>query len=390
VNARALALHSPRALREALIARGWDDVKADAAAAGTTPAAVELTGIDLPALMALVRHSRELGIDLVTGEDWALLAGSASRLGALARPWTVPPELAEVAEAVGSVLTPTPPTHWLTAAGPLPLDRPVIMGILNVTPDSFSDGGRYVALDQALAQADLLVAEGAAVLDVGGESTRPGNEPVPEDEELRRVVPVLTALVKRHPAVPLSIDTVKSLVARAALEAGAAIVNDVSAFRLDPGMAAVAASGAAGVVLMHSRGTVGTMARLDHAEYPAGVVQGVLDELRGAVEAAVSAGIGPDRIAVDPGFGFAKTAEQNLALTDGLAALGSLGRPILVGPSRKRFLGSVTGRDARERDVATAAACVVAYERGARLFRVHDVASTRDALAVAHAVRDGH
>jgi dihydropteroate synthase len=390
VNARALALHSPRALREALIARGWDDVKADAAAAGTTPAAVELTGLDLPALTALVRHSRNLGIDLVTGDDWALLAGSMSRLGALARPWTVPPELAAIAEAVGTILTPTPATHWLTAAGPIPLDRPVIMGILNVTPDSFSDGGRYNSLDEALAQADHLVAEGAAVVDVGGESTRPGTEPVPEAEELGRVVPVIAALVKRHPSIPVSIDTVKSSVARAALEAGAAIVNDVSSFRLDSEMAPVAASGAAGVILMHSRGSVSTMARLDHAEYPAGVVQGVLDELRSAVDAAVSAGIAPDCIAVDPGFGFAKTAEQNLTLTDGLAALGSLGRPILVGPSRKRFLGSVTGRDALDRDIATAAACVIAYERGARLFRVHDVAPTRDALAVAHAVRDGH
>jgi hypothetical protein len=282
VNAKALALHSPRAVREALIARGWDDVKADAAASGSTPAAVELTGIDLPVLMALVQHSRRLGIDLVTGDDWALLAGSMSRLGALARPWTVPPELAAVAEAVGTVLLPAPPTHWLTATGPLPLDRPVIMGILNVTPDSFSDGGRYTALDQSLAQADHLVAEGAGIVDVGGESTRPGNEPVPEAEELRRVVPVITALVKRHPSIPLSIDTVKSSVARAALEAGAAIVNDVSAFRLDPDMAAVTASGAAGVVLMHSRGSVSTMARLDHAEYPAGVVQGVLGELRAA------------------------------------------------------------------------------------------------------------
>jgi len=340
--------------------------------------------------MALVQHSRHLGIDLVTGEDWALLAGSLSRLGALARPWTVPPELAAVAEAVGAVLAPPPPPHWLTATGLLPLDRPVIMGILNVTPDSFSDGGRYTGLDQAMAQADHLVAEGAAIVDVGGESTRPGNEPVPADEELRRVAPVITALAKRHPSIPLSIDTVKSPVARAALEAGAAIVNDVSAFRIDPEMAAVAAAAAAGVVLMHSRGSVSTMARLDHAEYPAGVVQGVLGELRGSVDAAVSGGIRPDCIAVDPGFGFAKTAEQNLALTDGLAALGSLGRPILVGPSRKRFLGSVTGREAHERDVATAAACVMAYERGARLFRVHDVASTRDALAVAHAVRDGH
>lgn len=390
MKARALALHSPRAVREALIACGWDGVKADAAAAGSTPAAVELTGLDLPVLLALVRYSQELGIDLVTGDGWALLAGSMARLGALARSWTVPPELAAIAEAVGSVLPPTPPTHWMTAAGSIPLDRPVIIGILNVTPDSFSDGGRFVVLDDALAQADHLVAEGAAVLDVGGESTRPGNEPVPEAEEIRRVLPVIEALAKRHSSIPLSIDTVKTPVARAALAAGVAIVNDVSAFRLDPAMATVAAAGSAGVILMHSRGSVSTMARLDHAEYPSGVVREVIGELRIAVDAALTSGITADRIAVDPGFGFAKTAEQNLELADGLASLGVLGHPVLVGPSRKRFLGSVTGREAVDRDVATAAACVVAYERGVRLFRVHNVATTRDALAVAHAVRGGH
>ncbi|MDH5283756.1 MAG: dihydropteroate synthase [Gemmatimonadota bacterium] len=390
MNARALALHSPRAVREALIAAGWDAVRADAAAEGSAPAALQLTGLELPALVALVRYTQELGIDLVTGDDWALLSGSRARLGALARPWTVPPELAGIAEAVGTVLAPSPPTHWLTATGSIALDQPVIVGILNVTPDSFSDGGRFVALDEALAHADRLVAEGAAVLDVGGESTRPGNEPVSEAEEIRRVAPVIEALAKRHASIPLSVDTVKAAVARAALSAGASIVNDVSSFRLDPAMASVAAAGSAGVILMHSRGSVATMARLDHAQYPSGVATEIVAELRLAVDAAVTAGITPDRIVVDPGFGFAKSAEQNLELTDGLAALAVLGRPVLVGPSRKRFLGSVTGRDAPDRDVATAAACVVAYERGARLFRVHNIAATRDALAVAHAVRHGH
>jgi dihydropteroate synthase len=187
--------------------------------------------------------------------------------------------------------------------------------------------------------------------------------------------------------VPISVDTVKAEVARVALEAGAAILNDVSAFRLDPAMADVAARGGAGVVLMHSRGTVSTMARLDHAEYAPDVVSGVQGELAEALDRAVTAGVVPDRIVLDPGFGFAKTAEQNLLLLDQLSALSTLGRPLLVGPSRKRFLGSVTGRDVAERDAATAAACVLAYERGARLFRVHDVAQTRDALAVASAVR---
>jgi len=389
VIARPLAAHSARAVKELLTARGWDEVKADAAAGALRPAAVELVGLDEPTLLALVRHAGQLGLEVLTGADWAVLSGSEARLSALARPWVVPPELAQVADLVGRALPPEPPAHWITSRGNLPLARPLVMGILNVTPDSFSDGGRYLSADQALVQADRLLAEGADLLDVGGESTRPGSEPVPEAEERARVLPIVTALVQRHPAVPISVDTVKSAVAHAALVAGAAIVNDVSGGRLDPEMAATVARAGAGFVLMHSRGTVSTMARLDHAEYVPDVVTGVREELAQRLEAALAAGVTPDQIVLDPGFGFAKSADQNLLLCDRLAALLSLGRPLLVGPSRKRFLGSVTGREIAERDVATAAACVVAFERGARVFRVHNVALTRDALAVAAAVRGG-
>jgi dihydropteroate synthase len=387
VIVRALAAHSPRAVRDALRARGWDEVKADAAAGALRPAAVELVGLEDATVMALLRHAGELGLEILTGPDWAILAGSEARLGALARPWIVPPALAQVAEQVGRALTPEAPAHWTTRWGNIALDHPVILGILNVTPDSFSDGGKFLSPDQALAQADRLLAEGAEILDVGGESTRPGSEPVPEQEELARVLPIVETLVKRHPGVPVSVDTVKAGVARRAVEAGAAIVNDVGGGRLDPSMARTVAEDGAGFILMHSRGTVSTMARLDHAEYLPDVVVGVLEELRASLDQALAAGMTPDHVVLDPGFGFAKTGEQNLLLLDQLAALQSLGRPILVGPSRKRFLGSVTGREIAERDAATAAACVVAYERGARLFRVHNVAMTRDALAVAHAVR---
>lgn len=384
---RALATHSPRAVRDALSARGWDEVKAEAASGGMRPAALELSGLDEATLLALVRHAGQLGLDILTGEDWAVLGGSAARLSALARPWVVPAPLAEVADLVGKVLPIELPLAWMTARGAIAVDRPVILGILNVTPDSFSDGGRFLSADAALARADQVLAEGAQVLDVGGESTRPGNEPVSVEVELARVLPVIDALARRHPAVPVSVDTVKAEVARAALDAGAAILNDVSALRLDPQMATVAARGGAGVILMHSRGSVSTMARLDHAEYSPDVVTGVNAELAAALSQAVAAGVVPDHVVLDPGFGFAKTAEQNLLLLDQLAGLRPLGRPILVGPSRKRFLGSVTGRDVAERDAATAAACVLGYERGARLFRVHNVAQTRDALAVAYAVR---
>jgi dihydropteroate synthase len=362
-------------------------VKADAAAGGLSAAAVELSGLDDSTLITLVRYAAELGLDLLTGEDWAVVSGSGARLAALARPWVVPPPLAAVADALGRVLPADPPTSWVTARGAIPLDRPVILGILNITPDSFSDGGRFLSPDAALLQADRLLAEGAQILDVGGESTRPGNEPVPAADELARVGPVVEALARRHPEIPLSVDTVKAEVAEAALAAGAAIINDVSGFRLDPRLARVAATAGAGVILMHSRGTVSTMARLDHAEYDPDVITGVRVELAETLDRAGAAGVGPDRVVVDPGFGFAKTAEQNLLLLDQLATLRSLGRPLLVGPSRKRFLGSVTGREVLERDTATAAACVMAYERGARLFRVHNVALTRDALAVAASVR---
>jgi dihydropteroate synthase len=387
VIARTLGAHSPRAVAEALRARGWDEVKSDAAAGGMRAAALELSGLDEATLLALLHYAGQLGLELLTGDDWAILGGSEARLSGLARPWVVPPALAEIAMAVGGLLNPESPTAWLTARGPVQLDRPVVVGILNLTPDSFSDGGRFLDPAEALAQADRLLAEGAGILDLGGESTRPGSEPVAEAEELRRVIPIVEALVRRHPSVLLSVDTVKAGVAGAAVDAGAAIVNDVSAFRLDAAMAGALAGRRAGAVLMHSRGTVSTMARLDHAEYTPDVVTAVREELRAALDAGLRAGITPDAIVLDPGFGFAKTGEQNLALLDQLAALRSLGRPLLVGPSRKRFLGSVTGREVGERDVATAAACVLAYERGARLFRVHNVAVTRDALAVAHAVR---
>jgi dihydropteroate synthase len=364
-----------------------DEVRADAAARGMATVAIELGGLDGSTMLALVQHASQLGLDVVTGEDWAVVGGTESRLGALARPWGIPPPLADIAVQVGQLLSPDAPAVWLTARGPIQLDRPLILGILNLTPDSFSDGGRFLSPDAALAQADQLLADGAAILDLGGESTRPGSEPVAESDELRRVLPVLEALVRRHPGVPISVDTVKAGVARVAVETGAAIVNDVSAFRLDPAMSLTVAQSGAGVVLMHSRGTVSTMARLDHAEYEPDVTTAVVAELRQALDLALGAGIAADHVVLDPGLGFAKTAEQNLVLSDQLAALRPLGRPILVGPSRKRFLGSVTGREIGERDVATAAACVVAYERGARLFRVHNVAVTRDALAVVAAVR---
>ncbi len=386
MNVTPLALHSPRAVRDVLRAAGWEEGLAVTAAAGAYPLALRLTGMDQGALEALVHFAGTLGVDVLTGEDWAIVAGSRSRLGALARPWLVPEPLVEAATLLGQALPGEQPTRWDTARGPVPLDEPVIMAILNVTPDSFSDGGLLSDVGAVLARADTVLAEGAAILDVGGESTRPGRtEPVPVDEELRRVVPVVQALVRAHPDVPVSVDTVKSEVARAALDAGASIVNDVAAFRLDPAMAEVVASWGAGIVLMHSRGPLLEISSYRHAEYGADIVGTVMSELGAAVVRAGDAGIAPGTVVVDPGFGFAKTEEQNLLILDQLEALHALGRPILVGPSRKRFLGG--GKlEVGERDAVTASACLLAWERGARVFRVHSVAAVRDALAFARRV----
>ena len=380
-----VALHSPRAVRDILRARGWDDGQAAAAAGGIHSLALHLTGLDQETLEALVRLAGSLGLEVLTGEGWAVLAGSRSRLSAFARPWLVPPALSQLAIDVGLALPAEPPTVWETARGPVVLDRPVILGILNVTPDSFSDGGRYTGLDAALAQADALLEAGAAMLDVGGESTRPGRtEPVPAEVELARVLPVVEALVRRHPSLVLTIDTVKSEVARAALAAGAAAVNDVSALRLDPAIGRVVAEARAGLVLMHSRGAILELSSYAHATY-GDVVGEVIAELRAALAAAGVAGVAPGATVLDPGFGFSKTTEQNILLFDQLDALQALGRPVLVGPSRKRFLGAVTGQPLDARDRATATACALAWERGARLFRVHEAAAARDALTLAQA-----
>jgi dihydropteroate synthase len=260
------------------------------------------------------------------------------------------------------------------------------MGILNVTPDSFSDGGLYQTPETILRQAEALCAAGADVLDIGGESTRPGSAGVSEEEELRRVVPVLRALSQRNFGVQLSIDTQKSAVARQALDLGATLVNDVSALG-DPAMAALVQSYGAEVILMHCRGTPQTMQRT-LTPYPGGVVHSVLADLEAAFLRAHQAGIPQATIWLDPGLGFGKTLEDNLALVGGLPELLALGQPLVVGPSRKKFLGTlVDAPRAADRDAATAALCAIAISKGAAMVRVHNVAAVRDAVRVASAVR---
>jgi dihydropteroate synthase len=262
-----------------------------------------------------------------------------------------------------------------------------IVGILNVTPDSFFDGGRYADPEHAVSHAEAMVAEGADALDIGGESTRPGATPVPEAEELRRVLPVLQRL-RHRVAVPISIDTYKARVARAALDAGADMVNDVSAGRFAPDMLEVVAAAEAVVVLMHMRGVPADM-QLEPT-YPGGdVVGAVRDFLRERALAAEAAGVDPSRIVLDPGIGFGKTTPQNLRLIDRLDALVELGYPVMIGPSRKRFIGELTGEGPADRLAGTAAAVTLAIDRGVSLVRVHDVGMAVPVARVAAACRAG-
>jgi dihydropteroate synthase len=255
------------------------------------------------------------------------------------------------------------------------------MGVINVTPDSFSDGGLFLEEDAAVEQGRRLAAEGAEILDVGGESTRPGSEGVSEEEELRRVLPVVERLAAAGHRV--SIDTAKSAVAAAALDAGATIVNDVSAFRWDPKMAGLVAGRGAGCVLMHMLGEPRTMQEDPRYEDVVDDVRAFLEE---RLRFAVSEGVAQEQVWLDPGIGFGKTVEHNLELLRRLDEIVAIGRPVVIGTSRKRFLGKLTGgRPEVERLPGTIATNVIALERGARVFRVHDVAQVRDALAVAAA-----
>jgi dihydropteroate synthase len=254
-----------------------------------------------------------------------------------------------------------------------------VMGVVNVTPDSFSDGGRYLDHEAALAHARELEGEGAAILDIGGESTRPGASPVALEEELRRVVPVIESLSEGGTRAQISVDTSKAAVAGAALSAGATLVNDVTAFRGDPKIAEVVAAVSADCCLMHMLGEPRTMQRDPRYDDVVSEVAAFLEE---RMVFAIARGVAEERIMLDPGIGFGKTLEHNLELLRRLEEIVALGRPVVIGTSRKSFLGRLTGRDLPDRVPGTIASSVIAYLAGARVFRVHDVAPVHDALAV--------
>lgn len=276
--------------------------------------------------------------------------------------------------------------YWQTSHRKIDLDRPLIMGILNVTPDSFSDGGSFTTIDDALRRVEEMIAEGADIIDVGGESTRPGSARIAADEEIRRTVPVVEAIVKRFDT-PVSIDTTKCSVARSAMDAGAEIINDISGLRWDDGVANVAAETSAGLVLMHSRGDFGSM----HTQTPVDdIFAEVTAGFRSSLELALSRGVSTDAIALDIGIGFGKTFEQNLEL---LAKLDNIVTefepyPLLVGVSRKSFIGKLLGGAPPDKRLSgSLASAAIAVFGGAKIIRVHDVRETVDALAVASAIR---
>lgn len=279
---------------------------------------------------------------------------------------------------------PAPRPATLAATLPGLGQRTLVMGILNVTPDSFSDGGRFLSPDRAVDHALAMMDEGADLIDVGGETTRPGSEPVSEAVELSRVVPVVRALAARGIG-PISVDTTKAEVARRALEEGAALINDISAGTFEPELLSVVARAGAPIVLMHTRGRPSEMQR-GAWTYEGGVVHAVSLALEAAIARAGAAGISRQQIVIDPGIGFGKTIDENLALLRGLAALKDLGCPILVGTSRKSFLGKLTGKEVGDRVFATASTVALAIAQGAAIVRVHDVAAMVDVARVADAV----
>jgi dihydropteroate synthase len=317
-----------------------------------------------------------------------ILIGTDKQLHRLCSKLTMQPfGLPALTAELKSILRNTTATvkAWKTARRELSLARPLIMGILNLTPDSFSDGSRYLDPELAVERAFEMAEQGADIIDIGGESTRPGAAPVETGEELGRVIPVIERLAGRLDRA-ISVDTWKSAVAREALAAGAEIVNDISGFTFDPEMAPLSARTGAGAVLMHTRG------RPDAMQQDTGyddLLEDVVRGLTASVEIAVAAGVERERIAVDPGIGFAKDADGNMEIIRRLREITGIGLPVLIGTSRKRFIGKILGRDTGERTFGTAATVALAIANGASVLRVHDVREMRDVADMTHAITKG-
>lgn len=392
---RIVTTRDPAALARRLAAAGVDPYGVEAIRRKAEIAIVRIDGVGAPAANVLKQQLLSLGGDAAVHRDAIRGAPERSTVYLVAdrRRFDRLPEklagqpfgLAALGETVARLLAAAdrPPLSVRIPGGELDLSaRPLVMGILNVTPDSFSDGGAWLDPDRAAGRARAMVAEGAGIVDIGGESTRPGAAPVSPEEELARVRPVLERLAGTLP-VPLSIDTRSSAVARAAIDLGAAIVNDVSGLRHDPAMAGVVARAGAAAVVMHMQGTPDTMQRDPRYE---DVVSEVVDWLGRRTDELRAEGIDARSIIVDPGIGFGKRLEHNLALLAEIGDLRTLGFPILVGHSRKAFIGSLTGREPAERASGGFAALARCLAGGARIVRVHDVRETADFIAVWQAI----
>ena len=392
---RALLLPTADAARQELLRIGVDPGGIARMLPKLRLTPVLLPGLRAPAANIVKQEMLSLGGDAAVARGTVacsiahsdvLLIGTRRQLTDLCRKLQSQPfGLAKVAAELSALLErlDNPPRIWRLARRSLPLARPLVMGILNITPDSFSDGGQYLSPDEAVERALSLEAEGADLLDIGGESTRPGSPEVPAEEELRRVLPVIEALAGRL-AIPISIDTWKAQVAQGALTAGAEIVNDISGLRFDPLLADVAAQHQAGLVLMHTRGRPQTMQQDTAYDDLLGEVS---SGLLASAERACAAGVAAERIVLDPGIGFAKDLQGNLELLRRLEELTGLGFPLLVGASRKSFIGRTLGRDnPQDRLFGTAATVALAVASGASVLRVHDVRAMREVIEMTCAI----
>jgi dihydropteroate synthase len=396
--ARVLQIATPLDAERELQTIHVDPVGVAMMAAKMLTRCVKLTGLQCRQANILKQEMLALGGDAAVARGTVacsiektdvILIGTDKQLHALCgklapQPFGLPALAAEL--KVTLLRAAQRPRFWRTSQRELSLERPLIMGILNVTPDSFSDGDLYSDPGRAIDRAREMIADGADIIDIGGESTRPGASAVSTEEELKRVIPVIAALAGTT-SCPISVDTWKSPIARAAVDAGAEIINDISGLTFDPQIAAVAAGTGAGMVLMHTRGRPQTM---QHDVVYADLIGEVTGSLGQSLAAAGDAGVELERIAIDPGIGFGKTAAHNLEILRRLSEFTGLGAPLLIGTSRKSFIGKVLNREAGQRTCGTAATVALAVQSGADILRVHDVREMRDVADMAHAIRTGH
>jgi dihydropteroate synthase len=326
------------------------------------------------------------GLDCSVRSTDALLMGNEKQYERLASKLDQYPDLQSLGQSLKETLKNLSRTHYTIRCRKKTFKlgrQTVLMGVLNVTPDSFSDGGLYFDKEKAVAQGLKMVEEGADLIDIGGESTRPGSKPLPLEEELRRVIPVMESLAKEVD-VPISIDTYKSAVARKAIESGAEMINDISALHFDPDLASVAAKEGVPLILMHIRGTPETMQKDVHYQ---SIFYEIIQYLRESIRRAESAGVDPEQIIIDPGIGFGKTVEDNLLILKNLQEFRILGKPLLLGTSRKTFIGKILHTDISERLEGTLSTIAIGVLNGAHIIRCHDVLQAKRAIAVADAIR---